>query len=263
MTTNFLQEIISYKKDLIAQKRFFLDSLKTKIQGEKHTRYHIFQKAIEQPGELHLIAEIKKASPSQGVIRSAFSVLDLARTYAKEGACAISVLTEDKYFLGKPPYVRDVSDHVGLPVLTKDFIISDEQIYETFAFGSSAILLIVAILEDKELKSLMSVAHTLDMDCLVEVHSEDELARAMDCGANIIGVNNRNLKTLEVDLKISEKLIPRIPKGKIIVAESGIRNKADVDMIKGLGAHAVLIGETFLRAKDVGAKVREVMHGKS
>jgi indole-3-glycerol phosphate synthase len=253
--------IISYKKDLIAQKRFFLDTLKTKIQKEKHTRYRVFQKAISRPGQLNLIAEIKKASPSQGVIRSEFSLLDLASTYAKAGAAAISVLTEDKFFLGKPPFVREVSDHVGLPVLTKDFIISDEQIYETFAFGSSAVLLIVAILTDQELLKLMAVADTLDMDCLVEVHSEEELKRAVDCGAKIIGVNNRSLKTFEVDLKTSEKLIPRIPKDKIIVSESGIKDKAHIDMLKELGAHAVLIGETFLRAQDVGAKVREVMHG--
>ncbi|MFA6378813.1 MAG: indole-3-glycerol phosphate synthase TrpC [Candidatus Omnitrophota bacterium] len=263
MTKNFLEEIIAYKKSLIAQKRFFLDNLKTKIQKGRHTRYRVFQKAISQPGQLNLIAEIKKASPSQGVIRSAFSLLDLANVYAKAGAAAISVLTEDKYFLGKPPYVRDVSDHVGLPVLTKDFIISDEQIYETFAFGSSAVLLIVAILDNKELKSLIAVADTLDMDCLVEIHNEEELKRAVDCGAQIIGVNNRNLKTLEVDLKTSEKLIPRIPKGRIIVSESGIKDKADVDMVKDLGAHAVLIGETFLRASDVGAKVREVMYGEN
>ncbi len=261
MTKNFLEDILAHKRNLIAQKRFFLDSLKTKIQAEKHTRYRVFEKAISVPGELHLIAEIKKASPSQGVISAAFSVLGLAAAYKDAGAAAISVLTEDQYFLGKPPYVRDVSDHVGLPVLTKDFFISVEQIYETFAFGSSAILLIVAILTDKELRSFMAVADTLDMDCLVEVHDEEELKRAVDCGAKIIGVNNRNLKTFDVDLKTSEELIPRIPKGHVIVVESGIKNKADINRIKDLGAHAVLIGETFLRASDVRAKVREVMHG--
>lgn len=261
MTKNYLQEIIAYKKDLISQKRSFLASLKAKTQHEKHTRYHVFQNAISKPGQLNLIAEIKKASPSQGMIRPEFSVLGLARIYEEAGAAAISVLTEDKYFLGKAPYVRDVSDHVGLPVLTKDFFISDEQIYETFAFGSSAILLIVSILTDQELRQLMTVADALDMDCLVEVHDEEELQRAIDCGAKIIGVNNRNLKTLEVDFKTSERLIPRIPKGRIIVSESGIKNKAHVDMLKDMGAHAVLIGETFLRAHDVGAKVREVMHG--
>ena len=263
MTSDFLNDIVAYKKDLIAKKKVFLDSLKEKIQRKKHTRYHIFQDAIARAGALNLIAEIKKASPSSGVIRSSFSVLDLATTYAREGAAAISVLTEDKYFLGKPPFVRDVSDHVGLPVLTKDFVVSELQIYETFAFGSSAVLLIAAILKDKELKHLIGVAHGLDMDCLVEIHDDTELKRALNCGAKIIGVNNRDLKTLTVDLATSEKLIPRIPKGKIIVSESGIRTKADVDRIKALGAHAVLIGETFLRSSDVGAKVREVMYGKN
>lgn len=263
MTKNFLDDIISYKNELILKKKNFLDPLKVKIQGPARTRYHIFQQAISQPGQLHLIAEIKKASPSQGLIRSSFSVLDLARTYAQEGASAISVLTEDKYFLGKPAYVRDVCEHVSLPVLTKDFIISEQQIYETFVFGSSAILLIVAILSQEKLTHLLSVAEHLDLDCLVEVHDEKELQQALDSGAKIIGVNNRNLRTLEVDLQTSEKLIPQIPKDKIIVAESGIKSKADVDRMKQLGAHAVLIGETFLRANDAGAKVRELMHGEN
>lgn len=263
MTKNFLEDIISYKKQLILKKKNFLDPLKTKIQGPDRTRYHIFRQAISQPGKIHLIAEIKKASPSKGVIRSSFSVLGLANTYAAQGASAISVLTEDKYFLGKPSYVRDVCEHVSLPVLTKDFIISDEQIYETFAFGSSAILLIVAILSDTQLKKFISVADSLDMDCLVEIHSQQELKRALDCGAKIIGVNNRDLKTFEVDLKTSEALIPLIPKDKVIVSESGIKSKKDIDLISQLGAHAVLIGETFLRANDVASKVRELMNGKS
>lgn len=261
MTKDFLKDIVAHKKDLILKKKVFFNALKSKVQKEKHTCYGIFRNAISAPGKINLIAEIKKASPSQGVIRSEFSVLDLAQTYAKAGAAAISVLTEEKYFLGKPPFVRDVSDHVALPVLTKDFIISEDQIYETFLFGSSAILLIVAILSDKDLRHLMAVAGDLDMDCLVEVHDAKELERALDCGAHIIGVNNRDLKTLQVDLKTSEMLIPRIPKDKIIVAESGIKTKEHIDRLSFLGAHAVLIGETFLRASDVEAKVKEVMHG--
>ncbi len=261
MTKDFLKDIIAYKQDLIKKKKVFLQELKAKNKNDKHTSYHIFQKAISKPGQLNLIAEIKKASPSQGVIRGDFSVLDLSHTYQKAGAAAISVLTEDKYFLGKPPYVREVAEYVSLPVLTKDFIIDELQIFETFSFGSSAVLLIVAILTDKKLQQLLETAHGLGMDALVEVHDEKELQRAINSGAKIIGVNNRNLKTLEVDLATCEKLIPRIPKGIAIVAESGIKDHADIQKLQQLGAHAVLIGETFLRAADVGAKVKELMHG--
>jgi indole-3-glycerol phosphate synthase len=261
MTQNFLKDIVAHKKDLLKKKKVFLDALKDKNRRDRHTSYHIFQRAIAEPGKLNLIAEIKKASPSQGVIRPEFSVLDLAHTYQQAGAAALSVLTEEKYFLGKPPFVRDVSEHISLPVLTKDFIIDESQVYETFSFGSSAILLIVAILTDKKLKHLIDVTHALGMDALVEVHDAQELERAIDSGARIIGVNNRNLKTLKVDLTISESLIPRIPRDITIVAESGIKDHGQIKRLQELGAHAVLIGETFLRANDVGAKVREVMYG--
>lgn len=261
MTKDFLKDIVAHKKDLIKKKKVFLDELKAKNKNDQHTAYHVFQKALSKPGQLNLIAEIKKASPSQGVIRQEFSVLDLAYAYQKAGACALSVLTEEKYFLGKPPYVREVSEHVSLPVLTKDFIVDEVQIFETFSFGSSAVLLIVAILTDKKLQKLLETAHRLGMDALVEVHDEKELQRAIDSGAKIIGVNNRNLKTLKVDFATCERLIPRIPKGTTIVAESGIKDHTDIQKLQQLGAHAVLIGETFLRAHDVGAKVKEVMYG--
>jgi len=263
MAKDFLQAIIAYKHELIAQKKFFYDTLKKKVGGERFSRYHLFKRAISQPGNLNLIAEIKKASPSKGLIRESFDVAHLAKIYVENGAAAISVLTEDKYFLGKPRYITKVSEYFSVPVLTKDFIIDEGQIYESFICGTSAILLIVAILDDQRLKSLYDAASHLDLDCLVEVHDEKELDRALKLGAEIIGINNRDLHTFEVDLKVSEKLIPKIPKDKVIVSESGIKTHDDIKRLKDAGAHAVLIGETFLQAKDISAKIKEVMNGQS
>ncbi|MFA5059866.1 MAG: indole-3-glycerol phosphate synthase TrpC [Candidatus Omnitrophota bacterium] len=262
MPNDFLKQIIEYKQSLLKEKKAFYETLKNKIRKEKLSRYCIFKKAISAPGQVNLIAEIKKASPSKGIIRPNFDCLQLAKVYVKNGAAALSILTEDKFFLGKIPYLRQVSENLSVPVLTKDFIIDEVQIYEAFYFGTSAILLIVAILDDKQLRNLMNVAADLDLDCLVEIHNEKELNRALKAKAEIIGVNNRNLRTFEVDLKVSEKLIPQIPKDKVIVAESGIKAHQEIKVLEKLGAHAVLIGETFLREADVAAKVKEVMHGE-
>lgn len=262
MAPDFLKTIVAYKRKLLKEKQPFYTALKTKVETEPFTRYRLFKQIIAKPGKINLIAEIKKASPSQGIIRPDFDVMALARDYAAAGADAFSVLTEEKFFLGKPPFIRQVSENFVLPVLTKDFIIDELQIYETFLFGTSAILLIVAILTDGELKHLMSTAHHLDLDCLVEVHDQKELERALKADAEIIGINNRDLHTFEVDVATSEKLIPMIPKDKVIVAESGIKSYEEIRRLKAAGANAVLIGETFLRAHDVGQKVREVMHGR-
>ncbi|MBZ0165312.1 MAG: indole-3-glycerol phosphate synthase TrpC, partial [Candidatus Omnitrophica bacterium] len=205
------------------------------------------------------IAEIKKASPSLGVIREDFDLLQIAEIYREHHAAAISVLTEDKYFLGKPAYVKKVSEYVRLPVLMKDFFIDENQIYEALVHGASAILLIAAILDDTEMKTLMRKAEELDIDCLVEVHDEQELERVLGLGAQIIGINNRNLHTFEVTLETCRQLIPKIPSGKIIVAESGIKTHDDIRELHELGAHAALIGETFMRAADIGQKISDVM----
>ena len=262
MNRDFLKEIIEYKKELLKQKSGYYAALKKNVKTTPHSRYGLFKKAISKPGRMNLIAEIKKASPSVGIIREPFDLNGLARTYAENGADALSVLTEDKYFLGKPTYINRVSTEVVLPVLTKDFIIHEHQIFETFCQGASAILLIAAILEDVLLKDLMQVAADLDMDSLVEVHDESELQRALKAKADIIGINHRNLSTLTIDLKVSELLVPQIPKGKVIVAESGIKTHAEILKLQALGVHAVLIGESFLRSVDVGAKVKEIMEGR-
>lgn len=262
MQDDFLKKILAHKRSLLERKKVFFNSLKKKIKDDKFSRRHIFKNAISTPGQINLIAEIKKASPSRGIIRPHFSVLGLARSYMENGAKAISVLTEDKYFLGKPPHIRQVNGHFGVPVLAKDFIIDEAQIYEAFYVGASAILLIAAILDDKTLKHLRDAASSLGLDCLVEIHDEKELERALKVGAEIIGVNNRDLRTFKVDFSVCEHLIPKIPKDKVIVAESGIKTYEEVKTLEKLGSHAVLIGETFLRAADAGKKVQEVMYGK-
>lgn len=261
MSADFLKTIVAHKKSLLKQKKAFYASLKKKIKNDTFSRYHIFKNAISKPGQINLIAEIKKASPSKGIICKAFDPVRIANVYAKSGAAALSILTEERFFLGKVPYMRKVGEQVSLPILAKDFFINEVQIYEAFYFGASAILLIAAILKDDEIKHLMAVASRLDLDCLVEVHNEKELARALKVGADMIGVNNRDLHTFTVDMKTSEILIPQIPKDKVIVAESGLKTHDEIRLLEGLGAHAVLIGETFLQSPDVAGKIKEVMYG--
>lgn len=256
---NFLNDIIEHKKKLNQEKKDFYKSIKAKLASSAYTRYHLFKKCISKPGRINLIAEIKKASPSKGLIREDFDALKIAKIYEDNQASALSILTEEKYFLGKPMYIKQVGDAVHLPVLTKDFIIDEGQIYEARYLGSSAILLIMAILSDREIKEFIELASKLDLDCLVEVHTEDELKRALNCGAEMVGINNRDLKTFEVSLQVSEKLIPLVPKEKVIVVESGISTNEEVKHFQSLGAHAVLIGETFMRETDIGKKLREVM----
>ncbi|MCK5581033.1 MAG: indole-3-glycerol phosphate synthase TrpC [Candidatus Omnitrophica bacterium] len=258
---DFLKEIVDHKKSLLNERKAFFDGLRNNIKNAQLTRYSLFKKNISNPGQINLIAEIKKASPSKGVICKELDVIKLARVYQDEGAAAISVITEEKFFLGGYVNLKKVVDNFNVPVLAKDFFIDEAQVYEAFSYGASAVLLIVAILEDDQIRRLMDVARQLDMDSLVEVHDKNELDRALDAGAEIIGINNRNLHTFEVDLKTSQELIPRIPKDKVVVAESGIKTHDNVKMLQESGANAVLIGETFLREQDVGAKIKDVMGG--
>jgi len=194
-------------------------------------------------------------------IREDFNATKIANIYIKNKAAAISVLTEEKYFLGKFAYLAQISENCPVPLLMKDFIVHEFQIYEGLFYGASAVLLIVAMLSDDKLKDLMKVAHNLGLDCLVEAHDEDEVKRAVKVGAEIIGVNNRNLQNLKVDLNNCLEFIPKIPKGIIIVAESGLKTHEDIKRVEDAGAHAVLIGETFMRSPDIGTKIKEVMYG--
>lgn len=259
MSASFLDDIVADKKDLLQAKKVYLDNFVSRMKGVSHTRYSLFKKMISTADKICLIAEIKKASPSKGLIRENFNAIEIAKAYIESGADAISILTEEKYFLGDPQYVARVSYKLEVPVLAKDFFLQEGQLYEAKVHGASAVLLIVAILDQDTLEDLLGKAQALDLDCLVEIHSEAELEQALQAGAEIIGVNNRDLNTFKVDLKTCADLIPKIPKDKVIVAESGISSNADVQTMKALGANAVLIGETFMKSKDIAAKVKEVM----
>jgi indole-3-glycerol phosphate synthase len=260
MIENFLENIVDYKKRVNRGKQPLYSALKRRAR--ECERPHLFKRSILKPGEITLIAEIKKASPSKGIICESFDPIGIAQVYSKHKVAAISVLTEDKYFMGSPEMIKQITEKIELPVLTKDFIIDEGQIYEAWSNGASAVLLIVAILNDNELESLIRVANSLGLDTLVEVHCEEELQRACDAGADIIGVNNRDLQSFEVDIQTCIKLIPKIPNSKVKVAESGFHTYKEIQGLKGLGAHAVLIGETFMAAKDIGNKIEEVMHGQ-
>jgi indole-3-glycerol phosphate synthase len=211
---------------------------------------------------LKLIAEVKKASPSRGVLSPDLDHARLAQIYAQGGAAAISVLTEERYFMGSISYLADIKDKLSkegwkIPLLRKDFIFEPYQVYESRAYGADAILLIVAILDDNKLKELLELSHKLGMKCLVEVHSEEELRRAIEIGTQLIGINNRDLSTFEVNLETTKRLMPLIPEGHIVVSESGIESHEDILRLREWGVDAVLIGEALLRAEDVSAKLKE------
>jgi indole-3-glycerol phosphate synthase len=257
--TDILKEIIAKKKErvLLAKQNLPEEDLKNKVQGLLPTRP--FTEAINKPRQISLIAEIKKASPSRGLIRQDFNPLEIARVYQEAGVQAISILTEEDYFMGNISSVNEVRAAVNLPILRKDFILEPYQVYESRYFGADAILLIAEILTKDQITELMQIAAELGLDCLVEVHGEKELKKILNLKVPLIGINNRDLHTLEVDFKITEKLYPLIPKDKIVVVESGIKSYQDVLFLKILGVAAVLIGQSFMEAADLKKKVEEVM----
>ena len=211
---------------------------------------------------IQLIAEVKKASPSRGIIRADFNPAEIAAIYADNGASAISVLTETKYFQGSIDYLRVIRSALGsrqLPLLRKDFIFDPYQIYEARAYGADALLLIVAMLMPEQLTELLGLSRELGMSCLVEVHKEAELEIALDSGTGIIGINNRDLDTFNVDLATTERLRPLIPRNRITVSESGIKNRSDMEKLKTWGIDAALIGEALMAAPDIAGKMKELL----
>jgi len=212
--------------------------------------------------DIQLIAEVKKASPSKGIIRHDFNPVEIARIYAGNGAAAISVLTEARYFQGNLDHLKAIRTSLGtdgLPLLRKDFIYDSYQIYESRACGADALLLIVAILDSQQLAGLLKLSHELGMACLVEVHNEAELEAALSSGARIIGINNRNLKTFAVDLTVTKLLRPLIPPDRIVVSESGIKNRSDIAQLREWGVNAILVGESLMSAPDIAAKMKELL----
>ncbi|SFV89873.1 Indole-3-glycerol phosphate synthase [hydrothermal vent metagenome] len=209
-----------------------------------------------------IIAEVKKASPSKGIIREDFDPVEIAQAYERGGADALSVLTEPHWFKGDKEYLGMIRRYVGIPLLRKDFIVDKYQIVEALAYGADFILLIAKALSRKELKELYEYALHLGLEVLVEIHDKSDLVKAMFAGANIVGINHRNLETFEMDMSLSEKLIPLIPNGKIIVAESGINDHETVVELNKVGADAFLVGEHFMRQDDITAAIKAVKYGE-
>ena len=233
---------ITYLQQLIARQKPALD-LAMALKGD----------------HIRLIAEVKQASPSRGMLSPNFNPIELARTYAEGGAAAISVLTEANYFMGSIEHLAAIKEVVGLPLLRKDFIFDFYQIYESRAYGADALLLIVAILSQEQLKELVSLSHSLGLKCLVEVHNGDEVERAVLSEAEIIGINNRDLNTFTVDINTTHRLRPLVPKEKIVVSESGIKSRKDVEKLGKWGVDAVLVGEALVTASGIPAKMKELI----
>ncbi|MDP4092693.1 MAG: indole-3-glycerol phosphate synthase TrpC [Bacillota bacterium] len=253
--------------DIVIQKKLQLKEEKSKISIDgwkdrlKRPGLHKtldFYGSLKRNGSVSIIAEIKKASPSKGLIRENFDPVEISREYNEAEVQAISVLTEKTFFQGSDDYLMRVRQAVPLPLLRKDFIIDLWQVYQSRYLGADAILLIAAILNDEELKKFHIVAGILGMQCLVEVHDRNELERALAVDARIIGINNRNLHTFEEDITTTEKLLNYIPHNKVVVSESGIRTPEDMKYLEELGVDAVLIGETFMRAASIKQKVLEM-----
>ncbi len=255
---DILSEIITFKRRYVAERKELLplSVVEEKIAGADPPRG--FSDALKSGG-ISLIAEIKRASPSAGLIRPDLDVPEIARTYEAGGASAISVLTDEKFFMGSPGYLREVRKATQLPVLRKDFIVDIYQVYESRALGADAFLLIVSALSSEELSELICLSSQLGMDALVEAHSESEIELAVSAGAEIIGINNRNLRTFDVDIGTTLKLLGAIPEGKITVSESGIKSREDVLALENAGVDAILVGESLMREDDIGAKMREFL----
>jgi indole-3-glycerol phosphate synthase len=254
---NKLEEINASKASEI--KRLLPHATELRKQALLRNDFRPFRAALQRGNEVAMIAEVKKASPSAGVIAADFNPLSQAREYARGGAHALSVLTDEKYFQGQLSYLKQIREQVELPLLRKDFIIHELQIYESVVAGADAILLIVAALDDEALRLLYEKAHACQLDVLVEVHDLAEMDRALELGADIIGINNRNLKSFTVDLATTEELAEEIPGDAVAVSESGIKTAEDVRRVRACGINAVLVGETLMRAQNVPEKIRELL----
>ncbi len=253
-----LNKIIAEKREEVEQRkrRLSISTLKERIAQRKTPLD--FAAALSGDGT-HLIAEVKRASPSRGILCPNFNPVTLAKIYANGGAVAISVLTEVNYFKGSLGHLAAIREEVGLPLLRKDFIFDQYQVYESRAYGADALLLIVTILSQEQLEELLSLSHNLGLSCLVEVHNKDEVERALSSSAKIIGINNRNLNTFKVDINTTRRLRPLIPKDRIVVSESGISNRSDVEKLKKWGVNTVLVGEALVTADDIPASMKELI----
>ena len=254
-----LLEILAHKRQEIAPVIARMGRLREQAGKRKDIRSLVAALRRDAASGMGLIAEVKKASPSVGVIVAEMDPVEQAVQYANAGASGISVLTDEKFFSGKLDYMTRVRREVAVPVLRKDFMVHEAQIYEAAVAGADAILLIVAALEQEELVRFFGIASDLGLDSLIEVHDEAEMERALKIGATLIGVNNRNLRTFQVDLATTAKLAGLAGPEHILVSESGIKSEADAHQVRCGGAKALLVGEALMRAEDVGAAVKQLM----
>lgn len=256
-----LDRIFGVKRQEVADAKLRISEMDLRSQIADAEPPRGFLRALEDASheDLALIAEVKKASPSKGIIRPDFDPAVIGRAYAAAGATALSVLTDVPHFQGAPENLALARNASGLPALRKDFLYDPYQLYEARAWGADAVLLIVAALEDAQIRDLQALAHELGMDALVEVHTDEETNRALALGCPLVGVNNRDLGDFRTSLAISDNLLPRIAPHAFAVSESALETRADLDRVRGAGARAVLIGTTFCAAPDIEVKVREVM----
>jgi indole-3-glycerol phosphate synthase len=259
--SDILQRIVAVKHEEIAAGRARRSAASWREAAEARRDVRGFEAAMRAKiaaGHAAVIAEVKKASPSKGVLREAFAPADIAASYAQGGAACLSVLTDARFFQGRADDLQQARAACSLPVLRKDFMVDTYQIFEARALGADCILLIAACLDDAQLADLEACAVALGMAVLVEVHDGDELDRALQLKTPLLGINNRNLKTFEVTLETTLGLLPRVPADRLLVTESGILHRADVQRLRAEGIHAFLVGEAFMRADDPGCALRQL-----
>jgi len=254
----FLQKILETKREEIQERKVLLPLSELKRRLAESPPPLDFDGAIRSRDRA-LVAEVKRSSPSRGRIREDFDPVAIARIYAEGGAAAVSVLTESRFFEGRDSFLRDIRQNVNLPLLRKDFIIDPYQIYETRFLGGDALLLITRALDDGRLKEFIRLSSELGLASLVEIHDEADLEKALSSGAGIIGINNRDLSTFATDLEVSLRLAPLVPQGMTVISESGIRSRSDIQRLESAGIHAFLVGETLMREKDIGRKMKELL----
>ena len=255
---DILSEIAAYKREFVADRQRQRSLADVRAHARDAPAPADFAGALTADG-IALIAEVKKASPSKGVIRADFDPERIADAYAANGARCLSVLTDEAYFQGCDAYVQMAKEVAGLPMLRKDFTIDEYQLYEARVIGADAILLIVALMDSSQLDDSLGLADELQLDALVEVHDGAELARAKAAGARLVGVNNRDLRTFETSLETTFALLDQMPEGAVVVSESGIGDRGDVERLADAGVNAILVGESLMREADIGAKVRELL----
>lgn len=254
-----LDEIVAYKKEELSETKRRMPLAEVKARAADAGPARGFGNALSGPGGIKLIAEVKKASPSKGVIRQDFHPVEIAKVYQTNGVACLSILTESKYFQGNLAYLVDIRSAVELPLLRKDFIIDEYQLHESRATGADAVLLIAACLERRQIEDYLGVAAGIGLDVLVESHTAAELDKALNAGAAIVGINNRDLSSFTVSLRTTFDLLADIPDDRVVVSESGIGTRDDVVKLVQAGVDAVLVGESLMREKDIGKKVKELL----